>query len=231
MIRLFVMADLTAGDVVTLSEKQHHYALHVMRLHAGEPVLVFNGRDGLWQGIFQQLDKKAARVFLQEQIQPQTPLEGADLYMAIIKKEAMDLVIQKAVELGVRSIHPVLCARSVVSKINQERLQQIAIEAAEQCERLNVPAVLPPVSLADALAHIPHNQVVAFLNERGENQGLLKRQEPVAFFVGPEGGFTPAEIQLMRAHPNAVSVHLGQTILRAETAAIAALSCYAFDIF
>lgn len=176
MIRLFVIADLTAGDVVTLSEKQHHYVLHVMRLHAGEPVLVFNGRDGLWQGIFQQLDKKAARVFLQEQIQPQTPLEGADLYMAIIKKEAMDLVIQKAVELGVRSIHPVLCARSVVSKINQERLQQIAIEAAEQCERLNVPAVLPPVSLADALAHIPHNQVVAFLNERGENQGLLKRQ-------------------------------------------------------
>ena len=231
MIRLFVMADLTAGDVVTLSEKQHHYVLHVMRLHAGEPVLVFKGRAGLWQGHFQQLDKKAARVFLQEQIQPQTPLEGADLYMAIIKKEAMDLVIQKAVELGVRSIHPVLCARSVVSKINQERLQQIAIEAAEQCERLNVPCLYPAVSLVQAVADLPVGQMLAFLNERGAQAGQLTRNQDVAFFVGPEGGFTPAEIQLMSSYPKAVSVHLGQTILRAETAAVAILSCYAFDIF
>lgn len=231
MIRLFVMADLTTGSEIRLDEKQHHYVLHVMRLHVGEKILLFNGRDGLWQGLFQQLDKKAARVLLQEQIQAQTPLEGADLYMAVIKKEAMDLVVQKAVELGVRSIHPVLCARSVVSRINRERLQQIAVEAAEQSERLNVPAVLPAVSLTQAVSDVASDTALAFLNERGQNTGELKRGQSVAFFIGPEGGWTPAEIQLMGAHPRAVSVHLGQTILRAETAAMAALSCYAFDIF
>lgn len=231
MIRLFVSADLAAGGMVRLDEKQRHYVLHVMRLRVEESVLLLNGRDGLWRGVLTRLDKKAADVLLQEQIQEQTPLTGADLYMAVIKKEAMDLVIQKAVELGVRSIHPVLCARSVVSKINRERLQQIAVEAAEQSERLNVPTVFQAVSLTQAVSDVAGDTALAFLNERGQNVGQLKRGQSVAFFIGPEGGWTPAEIQLMNAHPRAVSVHLGQTILRAETAALAVLSCYAFDLF
>ncbi len=231
MIRLFVSADLAEKSCITLDEKQHHYVRHVMRLNAGDELLLFNGRDGLWRAQIERLDKKQALVRGIEQVQAQTNCTGADLYMALVKKEAMDFVVQKAVELGVRAIHPVICARSVVSKINRERLQQIAVEAAEQCERLTVPVVQTPVSLAQALDEIPERQAVAFLNERGENAGRLKRGQAAAFFIGPEGGWTPIEIKQLAAHPRAVGIHLDGTILRADTAALTALACYQFDIF
>lgn len=231
MIRLYVPDELEEGCCVSLSEKQHHYVLHVMRLHVGADVLLFNGRDGLWRSEIDVLDKKKAILTARARVQAQTPLDGADLYMAVVKKEAMDLVVQKAVELGARSVHPVVCTRSVLSKINQPRLQQIAVEAAEQCERLCVPVVHAAVSLGEALKSVPTDKRIVFLSERGESSGVLERGQQMAFFIGPEGGFTPAEIELMAAQAGAVSLHLGSTILRAETAAMAALACYAFDIF
>lgn len=231
MIRLYVAADLSEQSAVVLSEKQHHYVRHVMRLGVGDEIFLFNGRDGLWQSVITGSDKKKTTLTAQKMVQAQTPVLGADLYMALVKKEAFDLVVQKAVELGARSIHPIICARSVVSKANVERLQQIAVEAAEQCERLNVPTVYTPVSLVQAVRELPIGQPLAFLNERGQSKGVLKRFSEPAFFIGPEGGFTPDEIRLMSTPETAVSVHLDGTILRAETAAIAALSCYAFDIF
>ncbi len=221
MIRLFVNADLCLGQKVLLPVKQAHYVCHVMRLKDGEELAVLNGRQGLWSAQV-VLEKKQVFLKLLKQLLPQQNLPRRILCPALIKKEAMDLVLQKATELGATEIYPILAERSVVNHLNMERAQNIIQEACEQCERLDAPQLFAPKKLEEVILLLKGQADLIWLSERGKNGGQKTALVP-AFFVGPEGGWSPKEQELFRKS-KAIEWHLGHTILRAETASIAALS-------
>ena len=227
MIRLFVPDSLSANQPVFLSESHLHYLRHVMRRQVGDPVLLFNGRDGEWQSTLQKLDKKSGVCLPQQQTRIQVLPEKRILCPALIKKENMDLILQKATELGVSDIYPLLTERTVVSKLNLERAQSLVIEATEQSERLTVPSIHNPQKIAAVLSQLPQNVTPICLSERGQTTAPLSAGKSYAFFVGPEGGWTPAELTFFEQN-QVLFWHLGTTILRAETASIAALSCASF---
>ncbi|MGN1063651.1 MAG: 16S rRNA (uracil(1498)-N(3))-methyltransferase [Alphaproteobacteria bacterium] len=231
MIRLYVTDNLKSGRTVSADEKQHHYLAHVMRVKAGEMVLLFNGRDGEWRASVSDITKKGTLFTIQTQTRSQQATSGAVLAVSLIKKEALDWVLQKATELGVQKIIPIIAARSVVSQLNMERARHILIEAAEQCERLDVPMLAEPVRLKAFLENLPDTQTPVFLNERGTSAGTLRRGTTPCFIIGPEGGWTAEELALFTAHPAAVGINLGRLILRAETAAISVLAAHRFDLF
>lgn len=253
MNRIFVGVDIKEKTPIQLCDAQVHYLFHVMRMKPGEKIQIFNGRDGLWDAAFAELNKKRGVVWPTELVREQTPVTGPDLYIALIKKDNFDLVVQKATELGVRDIYPMVTERSVVHKINIQRLQIIAVEACEQSERLTVPQVHEPVKLAQALTGLQAGQKAVYLDERGVNvdeptptlpwkgkeskvegereKNRVKRGENVAFFVGPEGGWTDGELKALAAHKGSMALNLGSQILRAETACMAVLAAYRFDVF
>ena len=226
MIRLFTTYFLTANTSVSLTENQHHYLLHVMRLQAGDPVLLFNGTDGEWQANITVLSKKEGLLSVQHQTRPQSTPRSLILCPALIKKEPMDWVFQKATELGVTAIYPLITERTVVSRLNLDRARLIVTEAAEQSERLSVPVLFDPMRPADLFRHLPGDVQPICLTERGETTFQSSLKSP-AILIGPEGGWSPAELELF--HRSEVAFwHLGDTILRAETAALAALACCQF---
>ena len=229
MIRLYTGYSLSAGKTVCLTEDQVHYVYHVMRRSIGDEFLLFNGQDGEWLGQAEILTKKQGVIKLIRQTRPQGQTEGVVLAMALIKKDNFDLVLQKATELGVRKIIPLITERTVVSKLNLERAKHIVIEAAEQCERLDVPEITEPMPLKTFLT-LDEGQKV-YLSERGQSKGKIDKIRPVCFVVGPEGGWSPAEIQAFERVEGMMALNLGRLILRAETAAISILSAYRFDIF
>ena len=224
MIRLFIQASLKENRTVELAENQAHYLLHVMRQKEGSELVLFNGVDGEWLGSIEALNKKKALVRPQKQVRPQVAEPQIILCPAIIKKEHMDLVFQKATELGASEIFPLITERTVVSKLNLERAQSIVTEAAEQCERLTVPKVHEPVKLPQLWDVLPKGMRVICLAERGKTTGEITGDFIPAFCVGPEGGWTEKELVLFE-HKGARFWHFGHTILRAETAAIVAMVC------
>ena len=226
MIRLYLTDSLSPNKNLSLSEFHIHYLLHVMRRHTGDIISVFNGKDGEWSALISKLDKKSGTLSLQTQTRTQTETIPLILCPALIKKENMDLVIQKATELGVSDIYPLLTDRTVIGKLNLERAQSLAIEASEQSERLSVPTIHTPLKLIDFLNQ--HRDLTPVcLSERGETN-LSPSPKPFAFCIGPEGGWTPAELESFK-HYHASFWHLGNTILRAETASIVALACASFQ--
>ena len=231
MIRLFITVPLAAAQSVPLSEAHTHYLLHVMRQRPGNQILVFNGQDGEWLCDIVELSKKKGLLQVKQQTQKQTALPPLTLCPALIKKENMDFVFQKATELGVTCIRPVLTQRTVVSRLNSERARLQTLEAAEQCERLSVPELFEPTPLRRLLCDLPADTVLVCLSERGKTTAPVPTNRPVAFLVGPEGGFTPEELDEIAQRPQTVFCHLGDTILRAETASVAILSCYRFRVF
>ena len=228
MIRLFVSHPLSEKEVIRLSESQTHYLLHVMRRQVGDTVSLFNGRDGEWTAVIQELTKKESRLSLTQKKRNQSPTEQIILCPALIKKEPMDFVFQKATELGVSDIYPLITERTVVSKLNMERTQNLLIEAAEQCERLTVPTLHEPVKLSDLWQTLPQTVQPICLAERGEKQTPDFSGKIYAFCIGPEGGWSPNELALFEHHKTPFW-HLGDTILRAETAAIVSVACYRFN--
>ena len=227
MIRLFVPDDLTPGTFVFLSESHIHYLRNVMRRQIGDEVVLFNGRNGEWQSTLKTLNKKAGICLPHTQLRHQEPLKKRILCPALIKKENMDLVLQKATELGVSDIFPVISERTVVSRFNSDRAQSLVVEASEQSERLTVPTIHQPQKIGDVLNQLPSDVISVCLSERGMTTTPLSAGKNYAFFVGPEGGWTPKEIDLFTQR-NVSFWHMGTTILRAETASIAALSCACF---
>lgn len=227
MIRLFTLSDIRPTLPVSLSDNQRHYLLHVMRRRVGDEVLIFNGRDGEWSATVRALDKKTGSLMPHTQTRPQTPGKALFLCPALIKKENMDWVFQKATELGVSDIYPLLTEHTVVSHLNEERAVSQLIEAAEQCERLTVPNLHSLQSLRAVLSDLPTGIIPVCLSERGTTTTPLRADQAYAFFIGPEGGWTSDELALFQKF-SAVFWHLGDTILRAETAAVAALSCARF---
>ncbi|MBF0325163.1 MAG: 16S rRNA (uracil(1498)-N(3))-methyltransferase [Alphaproteobacteria bacterium] len=227
MNRLYVAADLAAGAVLTLGKDQSHYLANVMRAKLGEMVLLFNGRDGEWQGELTDVGKNAVRLVIGAQTRPQAPEPDLWLLAAPLKKDNTDLVAEKAAELGVSRLWPVFTRRTVAARVNTDRLRAHLMEAAEQCERLTVPDLAEPAALDKVLAGWDPARTLMFLDESGSGPPLaqaLPQSGPLAVLVGPEGGFAPEERALLATCAFARPVSLGPRILRAETAAIAALA-------
>ncbi|MDD3371545.1 MAG: 16S rRNA (uracil(1498)-N(3))-methyltransferase [Alphaproteobacteria bacterium] len=232
--RLFVTANLSQGATVAATEDQAHYLLHVLRLRPGDVLRMFNGRDGEFRATLSSPGKNKAELTVEEQLRPQTP--DADLWLccAPIKKAHFEYMIEKATELGVCEIQPILTQRTQVREINGNRAYGICREAAEQSDRLSVPAVGNPVDLADLIDVFPKDRAMIVCAEWGTAVPVheafhaqeLKNFKKAAIVTGPEGGFAAEELEALRKAPNAVFVRLGPRILRADTAAIAALTCW-----
>ncbi len=231
MIRLFVSEKLEVQKSFEATEKQQHYLRHVMRLNDNESILLFNGKDGEWLCRVEICGKKKMLFYPQQKLRTQETETSCILCPALIKRENMELVLQKATELGVTEIFPVITERTVVRHLNLERARLIVTEAAEQCERLSVPIMHEPVSLTELFRVLPEAAQLVFLHERTEVTSPVDAITLPAFLIGPEGGFSSAEIQKIMLLNNVVPIHLGNTILRAETAAIAVLSCWQFRPF
>ena len=224
LIRLFVDATLAPGAIVPLAPGQAHYLGHVMRRAPGEDVALFNGRDGEWAARIIQLRRDRGACEIERRLRPQTPEPDAWLLFAPVKRDATELIVEKATELGVSEIRPITTARTNQRPLNLERLDAIAIEAAEQCERLTVPRIIGAVPLFEALLDWPGERRLIAAMERQDAPLIGPATDPAALLVGPEGGFTPAELDVLHRTPFIVPASLGPRILRAETAAIAGLA-------
>ena len=230
MIRLFVPDDLTPPSTdVRLSKAQAHYLSNVMRLKAGDEVLVFNGRDGEWRA--RLTGKQGGALTAIAQTRPQTTGPDLDLVVALVKRNQLETIVEKAAELGARRVRLAITERTNAERTRIERLTAIAVEAAEQTGRLDVPAIEPPQKLDRLLAAWPGERPLMFCDEAGDAPPALnalgsRPTGPWGVLIGPEGGFSPKERPLIRALPAAVPVTLGPRILRADTAAISALTLW-----
>ena len=226
--RLYVTAALGARLAVPLSGPQAHYLLHVMRAKAGQRVTLFNGRDGEWLAEIGALSKRGVTLTCRTQTQKQAGVPDLWLVFAPIKKTPSDYLTQKATELGVALLQPVMTRRTIVARVNAGRMTANAIEAAEQSGRLSVPEIREATSLEKLLAGWPKERRIFFCDEGGDAEPLAKaaRPAPAAILTGPEGGFDPAERALLRGLSFVTPVTLGPRILRADTAALAALAIW-----
>jgi 16S rRNA (uracil1498-N3)-methyltransferase len=222
--RLFVEAELQAGSTVPLSAGQARYLGAVLRRGPGEAVVLFNGREGEWAARLTELRRDRGACEVERRLRPQAAEPDAWLLFAPLKRDATELVVEKATELGVSELRPMVTGRTNPRTLNLDRLDAIAIEAAEQCERLTVPRILAPVPLFEALAAWPDGRPLVAALERREAPPVRPARGPAALLIGPEGGLTPAELDVLRRTPFIVPASLGPRILRAETAAIAGLA-------
>ena len=232
MTRLFIEGDLSGGMAVECGRDQAHYLGHVLRMGPGDPVALFNGRDGEWQAQIDIIGKKSAILAVGRRLRPQAPEPDLWLVFAPIKRAPLDFLVSKATELGVSALRPAITHRTVVGRVKRERMQANAIEAAEQCERLTVPDIGDARPLSQILAGWPAERRLLFCAEAGEatpiNECLqtMENGGPWAVMTGPEGGFDQTELELINKLPNVNAVGLGPRILRADTAALAALACW-----
>ena len=229
-IRLFVEGPLESGATLTLAPGQAHYLRNVMRQAPGDRVRLFNGYDGEWEGIIETIASRRAALRLGSRTAEQTPAPDVQLLFAPLKATRTRFVVEKATELGAARIHPVLTRYGQTTRVNAARLRAHAIEAAEQCGRLDVPTIAPPCPLADALAAWPPARRLLVCDteaERSVAEALVDAPGASwAILIGPEGGFAPDERRLLADHPAAVHARLGPRVLRAETAVAAALACW-----
>ncbi|MDE2184818.1 MAG: 16S rRNA (uracil(1498)-N(3))-methyltransferase [Alphaproteobacteria bacterium] len=230
-LRLFVDAALGQGARAIPGDRQTHYLLHVMRSKIGDRLSLFNGRDGEWSATVVEVSKRQCVLECRGQVAPQSDVPDLWLVFAPIKRTPADYVVQKATELGVRRLQPVITRRTIVHRVNGERMRANALEAAEQSGRLTVPDIAEPVPFARLLSEWPHGRRIVFCDEGGDARPIAEalRDQPSgpwAVVTGPEGGFDPGERAALRALPHVTPVSLGVRILRADTAALAALAVW-----
>jgi 16S rRNA (uracil1498-N3)-methyltransferase len=228
-IRLFVQADLTAGACIVPSTGQAHYLLHVMRCRVGERVALFNGRDGEWQARIASADRRACTLEVETLERMQSAAADLWLLFAPVKRARIDFIVEKATELGVSVLQPVLTRRTVVDRVPLARLGAAAIEAAEQSRRLDVPEIRPARPLDALLSDWPSGRRLLFCDETGGGAPIAQAltEQPIgawAALIGPEGGFAVEEHRALGACAQAVPVSLGPRILRSDTAVVAALA-------
>jgi 16S rRNA (uracil1498-N3)-methyltransferase len=232
--RLYVEAALGAGLDVPLAEAQSHYLRAVLRMEGGEPVLVFNGRDGEWQAHVAKVSKRGVALQIESQTRAQDPKPGLTVLFAPLKVGRLDYLVQKCVEMGAGTLCPVITAFTQNRNLQVPKLQAWALEAAEQCGILAVPDILAPAPLATVLQDWPKDRRLIFCDEASESQNPLAAIShlirdpwtplPLGVLIGPEGGFSDEERATLRALPFVTAIPLGPRILRADTAGVAALA-------
>ncbi|HEX7820869.1 MAG TPA: 16S rRNA (uracil(1498)-N(3))-methyltransferase [Sphingobium sp.] len=227
--RLHVDGPLGEGIAISVDGNAAHYLLSVMRIGDGDAVLLFDGQSGEWAARAGSIRKRDLILTCAMQTKPLEQVPDFRLCVAPIKKGRIDLVVEKACELGVAEIQPVLTRRAVVDKLNGDRLRAQMVEAAEQCGRTGLPSLHDMVPLAKLLGGWNSGRTLFFADEQGGApmvEAFAAHRGAAALLVGPEGGFTDEERASIRACPGAIAISLGPRILRAETAAIAATACW-----
>jgi 16S rRNA (uracil1498-N3)-methyltransferase len=224
--RVFVAEPLREGVDIAASADQAHYLRTVLRCAAGDAVRLFNGTDGEWLGRISFYRRDAVSLGVATRLRPQRAESGPWLVFALLKRDATDLIVRQAVELGSSRLLPVITQRTNASRVNGERLRAIAIEAGEQSERLTVPDIDPPQRLDAVLANWPTKRRLFAALERtwSGTASVTRHIGDVALLVGPEGGFTPAERERLHRYEFVTPISLGPFVLRAETAAAAGLA-------
>ncbi|MFC7536540.1 16S rRNA (uracil(1498)-N(3))-methyltransferase [Sphingomonas sp. GCM10030256] len=223
--RLFVRNPLHQGARIELDAGQANYLGNVLRLGVGGEVLLFDGISGEWLGRIAEVGKKRMSLAVEQRTKPLEQVPDLTLGFAPVKRAQVDWLVEKATELGIARLQPVLTQRTIVERVKLERLEAIAIEAAEQCGRTLLPAISEPVTLKALLADA--NRALYFADETGgASAASMFQAGPATILTGPEGGFTDEERAAIRALPHARAISLGPRILRAETAALAAVAAY-----
>jgi 16S rRNA (uracil1498-N3)-methyltransferase len=226
--RLFVRDALGEGATVEIDAKQANYLGNVLRMSAGGELLLFDGSSGEWLARIAAAAKKRMTLSVERRTREAETIADVWLAFAPVKRAQTDWLVEKATELGVARLLPVMTERTVAERVRLERLDAIAIEAAEQCGRTRLPEIAEPVALGRFLATVGAERTLYFADESrdGDPAAAAFQAGPAVILIGPEGGFTDGERQSIRATRNAVPVSLGPRILRAETAALAALAAY-----
>ena len=229
LTRLFLEADLFQGDDIYLSREQAHYLGSVLRRVEGASIRVFNGRDGEWRAEISEIGKKSGRLSIVEMLRDQNQVPDMTLLFAPVRKHRTAFIVEKATELGVKTLKPVLTARTQFPRFNSDKARLQAIEAAEQTERLDVPDVRSLQPLKDVLASWD-GRLILFADEAGGGHAVevaVKNiSAPAAILIGPEGGFSPEERQELLSLDCVTAVSLGPRILRADTAALSLLTLW-----
>lgn len=228
--RLFLEDDLNSGLEVDLPDSQTHYVLRVMRMSDGALVRAFNGRDGEWQCRLRVAGKRAHLV-PETQTRPQTSGSDLILLFAPIKKARTDFIVEKATELGVRTLQPVFTEYTQSNRVRTDRMRLLAIEAAEQTERMDIPEIREGAALAKVVSCWDSSRPLIFCDESADARPLQSAMDSLSgaaagVLIGPEGGFSPRERQMLSRPDFVVPITLGPRILRAETAAVAALTLW-----
>ena len=225
--RLYVETPLGAGTQVTLDAAQANYVGNVMRMKEGDALLLFDGRSGEWLAEVAETGKKRMTLTVVEQTKAQEAVPDLWLAFAPVKKGRVDWLVEKAVELGVARLLPVITQRTIVDRLNLERMRAHIVEAAEQCGRTALAEIEEPVKLEAFLKARDPGRSLYFADETGGQPAAAAFQPgPALILTGPEGGFTPGEAEAIRSVPNAIPISLGPRILRAETAALAAVTSW-----
>ena len=231
MIRLHVTPEIAQDVAIGLDHGQSHYLTSVMRRAVGDEVLVFNGRDGEWRATIEVAGKRGVILRPTVQERPQAFGPDLDLVIALVKRSRVETIVEKAAELGARRVRLVVTERTNAERTRIDRLSAIAAEAAEQTGRLDVPEIVEPVKLAKLIEGWDASRRLLFCDEAGDAKPVLAALDgappaPWAILIGPEGGFSPAEREALRNLPYATPATLGPRILRADTAAISALTLW-----
>lgn len=226
--RLFVEGPLAKGQTITLEGGQAHYLAKVMRVAEGNAVILCDDLTGEWASAVASTGKRTVELTVREKLREREQVPDLWLCAALLKKDRFDLVLEKATELGVRRIQPMITRRCVADKLNLERARTVTVEAAEQCARAALPELVEPAKLDALLRDWPAERTLFFADELGGAPAAeaFARRGPAAILIGPEGGFDDAEREAIRAHPQAHPIALGPRILRGETAAIAATALW-----
>ena len=227
--RLFVETAIVQGETIACTSAQANYLRNVLRMPSGAPIFVFNGRDGEWIATIESTGRLEAVLRVTEQTRAQSGGPDLDYLFAPLKRARLDYMVQKATELGVGRLRPVITRYTNAERVNLDRMRANAIEAAEQCGILRIPEIQGPAPLAKVLDTWDEDRRIVFCDEAAEIADPIAALRkvapgPVAVLIGPEGGFSTEERELIRSKPFAVPISLGPRVMRADTAAVAALA-------